>query len=62
MQAVCAGNLPLVLRYGISADQAHRFGLPCGGTVELVLEPVSVHSQLDELLLACERVKKAAAH
>jgi xanthine dehydrogenase accessory factor len=44
-----------VLRYGISADEAHRFGLPCGGTVELVLEPVSAHSRLDELLLACQR-------
>lgn len=55
VQTVCAGSLPLVLRYGISADQAHRFGLPCGGTVELVLEPVSAHSRLDELLLACEQ-------
>lgn len=55
VQAVCAGDLPAVLRYGISADQAHRFGLPCGGTVELVLEPVSAHSRLDELLLACEQ-------
>ncbi|MBC3920493.1 XdhC family protein [Undibacterium sp. CY18W] len=55
VQAVCAGDRPVVLRYGISADQAHRFGLPCGGTVELVLEPVSAHSRLDELLLACEQ-------
>jgi xanthine dehydrogenase accessory factor len=47
--------LPAVLRYGISADEAHRFGLPCGGTIELVLEPVSLSSRLDELLLACER-------
>jgi xanthine dehydrogenase accessory factor len=54
-QAVCASGLPTVLRYGISADEAHRFGLPCGGTVELVLEPVSALSRLDELLLACER-------
>jgi len=55
IQAVCASGLPTVLRYGISADEAHRFGLPCGGTVELVLEPVAAHSRLDELLLACER-------
>ena len=26
------------LAYGVSADEAHRFGLPCGGTLELVLE------------------------
>lgn len=24
--------------YGVTADEAHRFGLPCGGTLELVLE------------------------
>lgn len=26
------------LVYGVSADEAHRFGLPCGGTLELLLE------------------------
>lgn len=26
------------LKYGVSADEAHRFGLPCGGTLELVVE------------------------
>ena len=55
VQAACATEAPTVLRYGISADEAHRFGLPCGGTLELVLEPVSRHSRLDELLLACEQ-------
>jgi xanthine dehydrogenase accessory factor len=29
---------PQLLRYGITADEAHRFGLPCGGTLELMLE------------------------
>jgi len=29
---------PELLRYGIDADEAHRFGLPCGGTLELMLE------------------------
>jgi xanthine dehydrogenase accessory factor len=29
---------PQRVRYGISADEAHRFGLPCGGTLELLLE------------------------
>jgi len=29
---------PERLKYGISADEAHRFGLPCGGTLELLLE------------------------
>lgn len=29
---------PQRVTYGVSADEAHRFGLPCGGTLELVLE------------------------
>ena len=29
---------PTRVKYGISADEAHRFGLPCGGTLELLLE------------------------
>ncbi len=47
--------LPEVLRYGISADEAHRFGLPCGGTVELVVEPLRARSRLPELVEACAR-------
>ncbi|WP_233836678.1 XdhC family protein [Paraburkholderia sp. ZP32-5] len=44
---------PEVMKYGISADEAHRFGLPCGGTIELVLEPLTRASGIDEL---CRRV------
>jgi xanthine dehydrogenase accessory factor len=29
---------PQFLKYGLSAEEAHRFGLPCGGTLELLLE------------------------
>ena len=29
---------PVLVKYGITADEAHRFGLPCGGTLELLLE------------------------
>ncbi|WP_233889758.1 XdhC family protein [Paraburkholderia flagellata] len=47
-------RLPDTLRYGISADEAHRFGLPCGGTVELVLEPLSTMSAMPQLLNALE--------
>jgi len=31
-------STPRLERYGITADEAHRFGLPCGGTLELLLE------------------------
>lgn len=29
---------PQTIKYGVTADEAHRFGLPCGGTLELLLE------------------------
>jgi xanthine dehydrogenase accessory factor len=41
---------PTTTRYGISAEEAKRFGLPCGGTLELVLEPLGAQSHLDTLL------------
>lgn len=34
-----AATLPQIVRYGVSRDEAARFGLPCGGTLRLVLEP-----------------------
>jgi xanthine dehydrogenase accessory factor len=40
--------------YGVSADEARRFGLPCGGTIQLVLEPLSRASGPRELLAAIE--------
>jgi xanthine dehydrogenase accessory factor len=47
-------RLPQATSYGVSADEAQRFGLPCGGTVQIVLEPLGVQSQLRELLAAIE--------
>jgi len=58
---VLAAGVPQVLRYGIDTDAAQRFGLPCGGLIELVLEPVLPHTQLDALLARLsrgERVKR----
>lgn len=48
-------RLPQRLVYGISADEAHRFGLPCGGTVELLAEPLAAHSQMAALLARLQR-------
>ena len=44
-----AGHAEIV-RYGVGAEEAQRFGLPCGGTMELVLEPVTAKSRIPELL------------
>ena len=49
-----AARLPQLTTYGATAEEAQRFGLPCGGSVQVVLEPLSSHSQLRELLAAIE--------
>ncbi len=49
------GDRPATTQYGVSAEEAKRFGLPCGGTIELVLEPLTKESGLDELLARVER-------
>jgi xanthine dehydrogenase accessory factor len=46
---------PATTKYGVSAEEAKRFGLPCGGTLELVLEPLTKNSGIDELLARIER-------
>ena len=43
-----------VVTYGVSADEARRFGLPCGGTIQLVLEPLTKASDIEALLKAIE--------
>ena len=45
---------PGFIKYGITADEAHRFGLPCGGTLELLLEYDPDASALSELVAALE--------
>ncbi len=45
-----AQGAPDIVTYGISADDAHRFGLPCGGTIQLAIEPLSGKSKITELL------------
>lgn len=52
---------PELLRYGVGAEEATRFGLPCGGTLELMLEPLTPASRIDALLArldAGERVQR----
>src|SRR6476660_3146835 len=43
-----------VVTYGVSADEARRFGLPCGGTIQLVLEPLTRESGMRALLREIE--------
>jgi xanthine dehydrogenase accessory factor len=41
---------PKVISYGVDADEARRFGLPCGGTMRLVQEPLNAGSGIEDLL------------
>jgi xanthine dehydrogenase accessory factor len=45
-----AQGKPASLTYGVTTEQAARFNLPCGGTLQLVLEPVTAESRIAELL------------
>jgi xanthine dehydrogenase accessory factor len=45
---------PAFVKYGVTADEAHRFGLPCGGTLELLLEYDPDAAVLAQLVQALE--------
>jgi xanthine dehydrogenase accessory factor len=47
---VLGGPLPRVESYGVSAEQTHRFGLPCGGRLDLVVEQLADAAPLRTLL------------
>ena len=46
---------PGFVKYGVTADEAHRFGLPCGGTLELLLEYDPDGASLARLVQTLER-------
>lgn len=41
---------PTAITYGLTRDEAERMGLPCGGTLELVIERLPAATQLAELV------------
>lgn len=51
-----SGELPTeqakLMVYGVTRDEAQRFNLPCGGTLELVVEPVKSSLWVAEILNA----------
>jgi xanthine dehydrogenase accessory factor len=46
---------PSLISYGISRDEAARFGLPCGGNLRLVQEPLQSVAWIDEVLARTAR-------
>ncbi|AKJ28056.1 XdhC family protein [Caldimonas brevitalea] len=51
---------PEVVTYGVSAEEARRFGLPCGGTIQLVCEPLHEGSAVEALLEAARERRLVA--
>ena len=41
---------PVLVTYGVTNEEATRWGLPCGGTLQLVMEPLSEESRIGDLL------------
>lgn len=41
---------PSMIAYGVTKDEAARFGLPCGGTLRLVHEPLQEVAWIEQLL------------
>jgi xanthine dehydrogenase accessory factor len=50
-----AAEKPEVTIYGISKEDAQRFGLPCGGRLQLVLEPIRDAATVNGVLAGIER-------
>ena len=54
MRAGEFAGTPVLQRYGVTQDEAARFGLPCGGTLEVLVEPAP---DLPGLRLLAERLR-----
>lgn len=50
-----AADRPEATIYGISKEDAQRFGLPCGGRLQLVLEPVRDKASITGVLAGIDR-------
>ncbi len=46
---------PELTSYGVSTDEARRFGLPCGGTLKMVMEPIRDGRWIGAILGMLER-------
>ena len=53
---------PLVIRYGVTQGEAARFGLPCGGQLALLLEPMLDTDHWQQLLQGLQAGKVLVRH
>src|SRR6188474_1855156 len=57
-----AGRIPHFAAYGVSAEEARRFGLPCGGELEVIIEPEVAIAELESLLAAIAEGRVVRRH
>ena len=55
-----AKDKPQLVTYGVTNEEATRWGLPCGGTLQVVLEPVGKGTNFRELLAVIGRQQLVA--
>lgn len=55
-------SYPTRLNYGVNREDASRFGLPCGGRLELLVEQLDDIEQLQPLLNAMQQQQLVARH
>jgi xanthine dehydrogenase accessory factor len=56
------GRKPQFAAYGVTAEEARRFGLPCGGELEVIIEPEVKASEIEMLLEAIAAGRVVARH
>jgi xanthine dehydrogenase accessory factor len=56
------GRKPAFCAYGVTAEEARRFGLPCGGELEVIIEPEVREAHLESLLEAIAAGHIVARH
>jgi len=59
-QKELASHFPTTINYGVNRQDALRFGLPCGGRLELVIEQLESAEQLKSLLIDITNSKLVA--
>ena len=50
-------QVPSLIEYGVSRDEAQRFGIPCGGRLQIFVEPLSNEAQLLPIIKSIEQRK-----
>ena len=57
-----SGRKPAFAAYGVTAEEARRFGLPCGGELEVIIEPEADVAGIEALLARIGEGRIVARH